>query len=62
MCIDAKWDSCYASHQLKKHEHNLPTRDLEGGNYGIFFYNLEALSYGVTCEIYTSPKSLKYSF
>ncbi|KAL5773512.1 hypothetical protein ACOSQ2_013436 [Xanthoceras sorbifolium] len=40
----------YASRQLKKHEHNYPTHDLE--HY----------LYGVPCRIFTDHKSLQYLF
>ncbi|WVZ93606.1 LOW QUALITY PROTEIN: hypothetical protein U9M48_039572 [Paspalum notatum var. saurae] len=43
----------YASRQLRKHEANYPTHDLEGRQSG-------TISLGNTCHIYTDHKSLKY--
>ena len=42
----------YASRQLKKHEENYPTHDLE----------LATVVYGVPCRIFTDHKSLQYIF
>ena len=52
----------YASRQLKPHELNYPTRDLE---LAIVIFMLKIWRhylYGVRCEIYTDHKSLKYIF
>ena len=52
----------YASRQLKKHEQNYPTHDLEMA-YVVFTLKIwRYYLYGVTCEIYTDHKSLKYIF
>ena len=52
----------YASRQLKKHEKNYPTHDL-GLATVVFALKLwRHYLYGVTCEIYTDHKSLKYIF
>ena len=52
----------YASRQLKSHEQNYPTHDLELAAVvfalKIWIYYL----YGERCEIYTDHKSLKYFF
>ena len=52
----------YASRQLKSHEQNYPTHDLELATVvfalKIWIYYL----YGERCEIYTDHKSLKYFF
>ena len=52
----------YASRQLKKHEQYYPTHDLE---MAVVVFSLKIWKhylYGVTCEIYTDHKSLKYIF
>ena len=52
----------YASRQLKKHEQNYPTHDLE---LAAIFFALKIWRhylYGQSCEIYTDHKSLKYIF
>ncbi|KAJ4704868.1 Retrotransposon protein, putative, Ty3-gypsy subclass [Melia azedarach] len=52
----------YASRQLKKHELNYPTHDLE---LAVIVFALKIWRhylYGATCEIYTDHKSLKYLF
>jgi hypothetical protein len=52
----------YASRQLRKHEQNYPVHDLEMASV-IFALKLwRHYLYGVTCEIYTDHKSLKYIF
>ena len=52
----------YASRQLKSHEQNYPSHDLELAAVvfalKIWIYYL----YGERCEIYTDHKSLKYFF
>ena len=52
----------YASRQLKSHEQNYPTHDLELAAMvcalTIWIYYL----YGERCEIYIDHKSLKYFF
>ena len=52
----------YASRQLKPHEQNYPTHDLELAAV-IFSPKIwRHYLYGETCEIYTDHKSLKYIF
>ena len=52
----------YGSRQLKPHEINYPTHDLELAAV-IFALKLwRHYLYGVSCEIYTDHKSLKYIF
>jgi hypothetical protein len=53
---------CYASHQLRKHEENYPTHDLE---LAVVVHDLKIWRYyliGHRCEIYSDHKSLKYIF
>ena len=52
----------YASHQLKKHEQNYPTHDLEMVAVMFALKIWRHYLYGVTCKIYTDHKSLKYIF
>ena len=52
----------YASRQLKKHEQNYPTHDLEMATVVFALKIWRHYLYGVTCEIYTNHKSLKYIF
>ena len=50
----------YASRQLKKHEANYPTHDLE---LAIVIFALKIwwhYRYGETCQVFTNQKSLKY--
>jgi len=52
----------YASRQLKEHEKNYPTHDLE---LAAVFYALKIWRhhlYGETCKIHTDHQSLKYIF
>ena len=52
----------YASGQLKKHELNYPTHELE---LAAVIFTLKTWShylYGATCQIFTDHKSLKYLF
>ena len=52
----------YASRQLKKHEKNYPTHDLE---LAVVFFALRIWRhylYGVPCRIFTDHKSLQYLF
>jgi hypothetical protein len=53
---------CYASHQLRKHEENYPTHDLE---LAAVVHTLKIWRHyliGHRCEIYSDHKSLKYIF
>ena len=52
----------YASRQLKKHEQNYPTHDLEMAAMVFALKIYRHYLYGVTCEIYTDRKRLKYIF
>ena len=52
----------YASRQLKKHEQNYPTHDLEMVAVVFALKIWRHYLYGVTCGIYTDHKSLKYIF
>ena len=52
----------YASRQLKKHEHNYPTHDLELAAVVFALKIWRHYLYGETCEIFTDHKSLKYIF
>jgi len=50
----------YASRQLKPHEANYPTHDLELGAVVFALKIWRHYLYGVKCTIYTDHKSLKY--
>ena len=50
----------YASHQLKKHETNYPTHDLELAAVVFALKIWRHYLYGETCRIFTDHKSLKY--
>ena len=52
----------YASRQLKNHERNYPTHDLELAAVVFALKIWRHYLYGVPCEIYTDHKSLKYIF
>ena len=52
----------YASRQLKKHEQNYPTHDLELAAIVFALKIWQHYLYGQSCEIYTDHKSLKYIF
>ena len=52
----------YAWRQLKKHEQNYPTYDLEMAVVVFALKLWRYYLYSVTCEIYTDHKSLKYIF
>ena len=52
----------YTSRQLKKHEQNYPTHDLEMAAVVFALKIWRHYLYGVTCKIYTDHKSLKYIF
>ncbi|CAH9089240.1 unnamed protein product [Cuscuta europaea] len=52
----------YASRQLRKHEVNYPTHDLELGAVVFALKIWRHYLYGETCHIYTDHKSLKYVF
>ena len=63
------WDVClmqdgkvvaYASHQLKMHEANYPTHDLELAAVIFTLKIWRHYLYGETCRIFTDHKSLKY--
>ena len=52
----------YASRQLKKHELNYPTHDLELAAVVFALKIWRHYLYGATCQIFTDHKSLKYIF
>ena len=52
----------YASRQLKSHEQNYPTHDLELAAVVFALKVWRHYLYGEKCEIYTDHKSLKYFF
>ena len=52
----------YASRQLKKHELNYPTHDLELAATIFALKTWRHYLYGATCQIFTDHKSLKYLF
>ena len=52
----------YASKQLKKHELNYPTYDLELAAVIFALKTWRHYLYGATCQIFTDHKSLKYLF
>jgi hypothetical protein len=52
----------YGSWQLKKHEQNYPTHDLEMAAVIFSLKIWRHYLYGETCEIFTDHKSLKYIF
>ena len=51
-----------ASHQLKKHEQNYPTHDLELAAVVFALKIWRHYLYGVPCQIFTDHKSLQYIF
>ena len=52
----------YASRQLRPHEKNYPTHDLELAAVVFALKIWRHYLYGATCEVYTDHKSLKYFF
>ena len=50
----------YASHQLKNHETNYPTHDLELAAVIFALKIWRHYLYGETCQVFTDHKSLKY--
>jgi hypothetical protein len=52
----------YGSRQLRKHEGNYPTHDLELVEVVFALKSWRHYLYGETCDIYTDHKSLKYIF
>ena len=52
----------YASRQLKPHEHNYPTHDLELAAVVYALKQWRPYLFGNRCEIFSDPKSLKYLF
>ena len=52
----------YGSRQLKKHERNYPTHDLELAAVVFALKSWRHCLYGESCDIYTDHKSLKYIF
>jgi hypothetical protein len=52
----------YGSRQLRKHEGNYPTHDLELAAVVFALKSWRHYIYGESCDIYTDHKSLKYIF
>ena len=52
----------YASRQLKVHERNYPTHDLELTAVVFALKNWRHYLYAVKCEVYTDHRSLQYVF
>ena len=52
----------YASRQLKKHEENYPTHDLELAAVVFALKIWRHYLYGVPCRIFTDHKSFQYIF
>ena len=52
----------YASRQLKKHEQNYPTHDLELAAVVFALRIWRNYLYGISCKIFTDHKSLQYLF
>ena len=52
----------YASRQLKVHERNYPTHDLELAAVVFALKQWRHYLYGVKCEVYTNHRSLQYVF
>ena len=52
----------YASRQLKKHELNYPTHDMELAAIIFALKTWRHYLYGATCQIFTDHKSIKYFF
>ena len=52
----------YDSRQLKKHEQNYPTHNLQMADVVFVLKIWRHYLYSITCEIYTDHKSLKYIF
>jgi hypothetical protein len=52
----------YGSRQLKEHERNYPTHDLELATVVFALKSWRHYLYGETCDIYTDHTSLKYIF
>ena len=52
----------YGSRQLRPHEVNYPTHDLELAAVVFALKNWRHFLYGAKCELYTDHKSLKYFF
>jgi hypothetical protein len=62
MCVDAGRVVAYSSRQLKIHEKNYPTHDLELAAMVHALKTWRHYLYGQKCDIYTDHKSLKYIF
>ena len=61
MCVNARWEVVvYASRQLKPHEQNYPTHDLELVTVVFSMKIWRHYLYGENCRIYTDHKSLKF--
>jgi hypothetical protein len=53
---------CYASRQLRKHEENYPTQDLEVAAVVHALKMWRHYRIGHRCEVYSEHKSLEYIF
>ena len=63
MCFDAvRESSSYGSHQLKNHEQNYPTHDMELATVVFTLKFWRHYLYGKEFEVYSDLKSLKYIF
>ena len=63
MCFDARGKvTAYASWQLKPHEKNYPTHDLELAVVVFVLKIWRHYLYRVHCEVFTDRQSLKYLF
>ena len=60
--MQSGWIVAYGSRQLKNHEQNYPTHDLELGAVVFAFKILRHYLYGEEFEVYSNHKSLKYIF
>ena len=58
MCFDAVY--CYGSRQLKNHEKNYPTHDMELAAVVFTLKIWHHYLYGEQLEVYSDQKSLKY--
>ena len=62
MLMQEKNVIAYASRQLKVHERNYPTHDLELAAVVFALKQWRHSLYGVKCEVYTDHRSLQYVF
>jgi hypothetical protein len=62
VCLQEGRVIAYGSRQLRKHEGNYPTHDLELATVVFALKSWRHYLYGAACDIYTDHKSLKYIF